>query len=168
MAGDATLILTNDQVDRKIQRIAHEIVEKHHTEKELIMIGVADRGLILSEKLAELLGRISKIKVRTGSIELDKDKPLGKPVQLSIAMEKLEGKCVILVDDVLQGGTTLMYAAAHLVQVPISRLTTVVLVDRRHRTFPIRADIVGLTLSTTLQEHITVKFNGQKSAVHLD
>ncbi|MBK8949715.1 MAG: hypothetical protein IPM68_12915 [Flavobacteriales bacterium] len=73
---------------------------------------------------------------------------------------------MVLVDDVLMSGRTLMHAAAHLVQVPVKRLTTVVLVDRRHRTFPIRADIVGLTLSTTLQEHISVEL-GRRDRVHL-
>jgi len=168
MATAATLILDHDQVERKIQRIAHEILEKHHSEKELIMVGVAKRGVILSEKLAGILSGISKIKVTTASIKLDKDDPLGVPIELSIGSEELKGKCVLLIDDVLQGGMTLMHAAAHLVQAPISKLTTVVLVDRRHRRFPIRADIVGLTLSTTLQEHISVKFNGKKTLVQLD
>jgi len=168
MATQATLILDHDQVERKIQRIAHEILEKHYREKELIMVGVAERGMIFNEKLASILRTISKIKIRTVSIALDKDGPLENPIELSIGFEELKGKCVILVDDVLQGGMTLMYTAAHIIQAPISRLTTVVLVDRRHRRFPIRADIVGLTLSTTLQEHISVKFNGKKTLVQLD
>ena len=78
----------------------------------------------------------------------------------------LDGRVVILVDDVLMSGRTLMYAAAHLVGSPLKRLTTVVLVDRLHRTFPIRADIVGLTLSTTLQEHISVEL-GKEDVVYL-
>lgn len=149
-------------------RIAHELVEKHYGEKELILVGVAKRGMILAEKLAGILQDISKLKVQTASISLNKDAPLESPIKLSLGKEALNGKCVVLVDDVLQGGMTLMYAAAHLVQAPIARMTTVVLVDRRHRKFPIRADIVGLTLSTTLQEHISVKFSGGKCSVHLD
>ena len=168
MATEATLILDHDQVERKVQRIAHEILEKHHSEKELIMIGIAKRGVVLSEKLTTILNGISKIKVRNASITLDKDDPLSVPIELSIGMEELHGKCVLLVDDVLQGGMTLMHAAAYIVQAPISKLTTVVLVDRRHRKFPIRADIVGLTLSTTLQEHISVKLSGKKMLVQLD
>ena len=168
MATEATLILDHDQVERKVQRIAHEILEKHHSEKELIMIGIAKRGVVLSEKLTTILSGISKIKVRNASITLNKDAPLEVPIELSIDMEELKGKCVLLVDDVLQGGMTLMHAAAYIVQAPISKLTTVVLVDRRHRRFPIRADIVGLTLSTTLQEHISVKLKGKKMMVQLD
>jgi pyrimidine operon attenuation protein/uracil phosphoribosyltransferase len=73
---------------------------------------------------------------------------------------------VILVDDVVMSGRTLMHAAAHLLASPVKRLTTVVLVDRLHRAYPIRADIVGLTLSTTLQEHISVEL-GRKDTVYL-
>ena len=73
---------------------------------------------------------------------------------------------MILVDDVLMSGRTLMHAAGYLIQVPLKKLTTVVLVDRRHRTYPIRADIVGMTLSTTIQEHISVEL-GKKDSVHL-
>lgn len=166
--ASSTLILNNDRVQRKIMRIAHEVVEKHFGEKELILVGVAKRGLIFAEKLATILADISKLKVRTASITLNKDAPLENPIKLSVENAELDGKCVVLVDDVLQGGMTLMYAAAHIVQAPISRMTTVVLVDRRHRRFPIRADIVGLTLSTTIQEHISVKFSGDKCSVHLD
>ena len=85
---------------------------------------------------------------------------------LSAPLESLREKVVVLVDDVLMSGRTLMHAAAHLVQAPLKKLTTVVLVDRRHRTYPIRADIVGLTLSTTMQEHIIVEL-GRKDVVYI-
>ncbi|MBK7947144.1 MAG: hypothetical protein IPJ85_18390 [Flavobacteriales bacterium] len=87
-------------------------------------------------------------------------------MQLSIEPKELRNRVVVLVDDVLMSGRTLMHAAGYLVQAAPKRLTTVVLVDRRHRLFPIRADIVGLTLSTTLQEHISVEF-GKKDSVYL-
>lgn len=88
------------------------------------------------------------------------------PARLGKGDVDLEGRVVVLVDDVLMSGRTLMYAAAHLIGSPLKRLTTVVLVDRRHRSFPIRADIVGLTLSTTLQEHISVEL-GRTDTVYL-
>jgi pyrimidine operon attenuation protein/uracil phosphoribosyltransferase len=97
---------------------------------------------------------------------LDKDKPLEAPVKLSLELDALRDRTVVLVDDVLMSGRTLMHAAAHLVSVPLKRLTTVVLVDRRHRSYPIRADIVGLTLSTTTQEHISVEL-GRKDTVYI-
>lgn len=99
-------------------------------------------------------------------LKLDKDAPLERPVSLSVDPDTLRDRVVVLVDDVLMSGRTLMHAASFLVQVPLKKLTTVVLVDRRHRAYPIRADIVGLTLSTTLQEHISVSF-GKKDTVYL-
>ena len=79
---------------------------------------------------------------------------------------QLKDRVVILIDDVLMSGRTLMHAASFLIKVPLKKLTTVVLVDRLHRTYPIRADIVGLTLSTTVQEHISVEL-GKKDVVYL-
>ena len=98
---------------------------------------------------AHLPGLRKELEVDLVTLQLDKDKPLEAPVKLSLELDALRDRTVVLVDDVLMSGRTLMHAAAHLVTVPLKRLTTVVLVDRRHRSYPIRADIVGLTLSTT-------------------
>jgi len=114
-----------------------------------------------------MLASMASFEVELVELALDKDKPLEAPVKLSTDLASLRGRTVVLVDDVLMSGRTLMYAAAHLVTVPLKRLTTVVLVDRRHRSYPIRADIVGLTLSTTTQEHISVEL-GRKDTVYLD
>jgi pyrimidine operon attenuation protein / uracil phosphoribosyltransferase len=164
--SERTLVLDHEQVQRKLRRIAHQLHEEHHAEKEIVLVGVAPRGATLAKRLAALLESISEMKVRLVELKLDKDHPLERPVQLGIEAKDLKNRVVVLVDDVLMSGRTLMHAASYLVQAPIKRLTTVVLVDRRHRLFPIRADIVGLTLSTTLQEHISVEF-GRKDAVHL-
>lgn len=164
--SERTLVLDHEHVQRKLRRIAHQLHEEHHTEKEIVLVGIAPRGATLAKRLATLLEGIAPLKIRLVELKLDKDHPLERPVQVSVESKELKGRAVVLVDDVLMSGRTLMHAASHLVQAPIKRLTTVVLVDRRHRLFPIRADIVGLTLSTTLQEHISVEF-GRKDAVHL-
>ncbi len=159
-------VLDHDRVQRKLERIAHQLYEENFEEKGIVLIGIAERGPLLVKRLAKRLEEISPLEVTTAVIELDKDAPLERPVGLSIDAKLLRGKVVVLVDDVLMSGRTLMHAAAHLVQAPLKKLVTVVLVDRMHRTFPIRADIVGLTLSTTLQEHISVEL-GRKDAVYL-
>lgn len=161
-----TLILDHERVQRKLRRIAHQLHEEHFEEQGIVLIGVAPRGQRLAQRLTELLREISELDVELLELKLDKDAPLQHPVELSADPAKLKGRVVILVDDVLMSGRTLMYAAAFLVQASPGRLSTVVLVDRLHRTFPIRADIVGLTLSTTLQEHISVEL-GKKDAVYL-
>ena len=165
-ATERTLVLDHERVQRKLQRIAHQLHEDNFEEKTLVFVGVAPRGTIVAERLARTLGDISGIHVELVSMELDKNDPLQKAVKLSCELSALENKVVILVDDVLMSGRTLMYGATHLLGVPLKKMTTVVLVDRRHRSFPIRADIVGLTLCTTLQEHISVEL-GKKDGVYL-
>lgn len=163
---ERTLVLDHDRVQRKLQRIAHQLHEENVEEKGIVVVGIAPRGMQLAKRLSEQLGTMSELRIELLELKLDKDDPLTGPVMLSADLKDLKDRVVVLVDDVLMSGRTLMHAAAHLVQVPLKKLTTVVLVDRRHRTYPIRADIVGLTLSTTLQEHISVEL-GKKDAVFL-
>lgn len=167
MSSERTIVLDHENVQRKLQRIAHQLHEEHHEEKGIVLVGVAPRGHLLAERLAQLLGSITDLHIELAEIRLDKDEPLTKPMELSMDVNVLNGRVVVLVDDVLMSGRTLMHAAAHLVRVPLKRLNTVVLVDRRHRTYPIRADIVGLTLSTTVQEHISVQL-GDTDGVYLN
>ncbi|MEO8588891.1 MAG: phosphoribosyltransferase family protein [Flavobacteriales bacterium] len=164
--SERTAILDHDSVQRKLRRIAYQLHEENCEEERITIVGIAPRGFTLAKRLAELLLEISDLKVDLVEMKLDKDAPLEKPLKLSIDVQELRDRTVVLVDDVLMSGRTLMHTASYLVQVPLKKLTTVVLVDRRHRTYPIRADIVGLTLSTTLQEHISVEL-GRKDVVYL-
>jgi pyrimidine operon attenuation protein/uracil phosphoribosyltransferase len=163
---ERTLVLDHDRVQRKLRRIAIQLCEENWTEKRITMVGVAPRGMKLAERLATMIRELNAAEADVVELKLDKNDPLTGPVDLGTDLGSLEGRTVVLVDDVLMSGRTLMHAAAHLVQVKLKKLTTVVLVDRRHRAYPIRADIVGLTLSTTLQEHISVEL-GRRDAVYL-
>jgi pyrimidine operon attenuation protein/uracil phosphoribosyltransferase len=166
MSTTRTQVLDHDHVQRKLQRIAIQLCEENYSVKEVVIVGIAPRGAKLAQRLADLIEATGTMRVRLAELSLDKDAPLTGPVKLTVELATLKDRTVVLVDDVLMSGRTLMHAAAHLVQVPLARLTTVVLVDRRHRTYPIRADIVGLTLSTTVQEHITVEL-GKRDAVYI-
>ena len=166
MSMERTLVLDHDRVQRKLERIVHQLHEENCEEKGIVVVGIAPRGLLLAKRLSEQLLITSDLKIELVVLKLDKDDPLAGPATLDTDLSDLKDRVVVLVDDVLMSGRTLMHAAAHLVRVPLKKLTTVVLVDRRHRTYPIRADIVGLTLSTTVQEHITVEL-GKKDAVYL-
>ncbi|HOY29609.1 MAG TPA: phosphoribosyltransferase family protein [Flavobacteriales bacterium] len=161
-----TIVLDHDRVQRKITRIVHQLHEEYHVEGGIILVGVAPRGYTLAKRLQNALHESTGLRAELVELKLDKDQPLEKPAKLSVDTAVLRDRVVVLVDDVLMSGRTLMHAASFLVQVPLKKLTTVVLVDRRHRAYPIRADIVGLTLSTTLQEHISVEF-GKKDTVYL-
>jgi pyrimidine operon attenuation protein/uracil phosphoribosyltransferase len=161
-----TIVLDHDSVQRKLARIAQQLHEENCDEAGIVLVGIAPRGSVIAERLAARLSTGTDLKVDLVKLQLDKDAPLDRPLELSIPPETLRDRVVVLVDDVLMSGRTLMHAASFLIQVPLKKLTTVVLVDRRHRTYPIRVNIVGLTLSTTLQEHISVEL-GKKDNVYL-
>jgi pyrimidine operon attenuation protein/uracil phosphoribosyltransferase len=114
------------------------------------------------------LSEISDLSLSIEEIKLNKDKPLSEPLQFTGEMKVLKGKAVVLIDDVLNSGKTLMYAARFLLEVDMKSLTIVTLVDRYHRKFPIRPDIVGITLSTNMREHVTVNLTKGKESVYLD
>ena len=92
-------------------------------------------------------------------VKVNKKNPNDNDIKIAIDDAELVNKVIILVDDVLKSGKTLIFGAKPFLNFPVKRLTTVVLVDRGHNRYPIKADFVGLSLSTTLQEHITVEMN---------
>ncbi|MAX80960.1 MAG: phosphoribosyltransferase [Crocinitomicaceae bacterium] len=167
MPEEKTLVLNHKQIQQKITRIAHQIYENNFQESELYLIGIENRGSILSERLFHLLKDITPLKVYHHTISLNKDEPLKDDMVCSISLEELDGKNIVLIDDVLNTGKALIYAAKHFLRACPKSMQTVALIDRRHRNFPIRADYVGLTLATTLQEHISVEF-GEEDVAYLE
>ncbi len=156
-------LLNAEEIEQKLTRMAYEIAERHYNEKNIVFIGIEDNGAAVSNRLFELVSQIVTIPCEKSSIQLSKENPIGS-VQLSNPLS-LKNKCVVLIDDVFNSGQTLMHAASFLVSQEIHRLTTAVLVERKHRRFPIKADFVGLKLSTTLKEHVTVSMDGKNSSV---
>ena len=156
-------LLTAEEIEQKLIRMAYEIAERHYNEKNIVFIGIEDNGAAVAKRLFELVKEIVTIPCELSSIQLSKENPIGT-VQLSNSIS-LKNKCVVLIDDVFNSGQTLMHAASFLVAKEIHRLTTAVLVERKHRRFPIKADFVGVKLSTTLKEHVSVNMNGENSSV---
>jgi len=165
--GNKTLIMSHSEIEQKINRIAYELYETYINEKELYIAGIFPQGYTLAERLVKVLKKISPLKIHLVKLELHKDLPLDHPVKISTTLEELDGKCLVLVDDVLNSGKTLIYSARHILAAKLKKMSTVCLVDRMHRRYPIRADFVGLTLSTTLQEHIEVEFSEGNDKVYL-
>ncbi len=167
MTEDKVLILNQKQIKQKTQRIAHEIYENHYKEKEIVMVGIKNSGLVLAKRLKKIIESISDLTVTLHSIELNKDKPTQDTIRFSGEQSDLKNKALVVIDDVLNSGRTLVYVVKFLLDYPVKSMKTVVLVDRFHRKFPVRADIVGLTLSTNLKEHISVDFS-KPEGVYLD
>ena len=165
MSKGSNLILDHDAVLKKLERISHQIIEDNYNEDLLTLVGVSKKGYQLAQFFQKNLS--SKFNIDLIKIELNKTEPTKENITIS-PTTSLQNKKVILIDDVLNTGKTLMYAAAFLTNMNISSMKTIVLVDRRHRSFPIRADWVGLTLSTTLQEHISVEIKKNKYEVYLN
>jgi len=160
-------ILDIQGIDQKLKRLAWQIYEKNSSEKEIIIVGISERGLMLAKQLSAYIQAISKIKTKLAHLGLDKDTPYNKEVTLNLEVKEYTNKIVVLVDDVLNSGKTLMYAAKHFLTTPLKRLAIMVLVDRNHNRYPVKADYVGLSLATTLQEYINVELKGANKGVYL-
>lgn len=160
-------ILTAQQIDQKINRLAHQLIENCFTEKEIFIGGIQGNGMKLAEMLEEILKVNSEIRVIIFEIIVDKDRPWSSNIILSIDPKMLENKFIVLVDDVLNSGKTMQYALVELLKFPSKAIKTLTLVDRKHRRFPIKADFVGLSLSTTLQERVEVIFSDNDSKAYL-
>ena len=160
-------ILNINEINQMLKRLAWQVYERNSTEKEIIVVGISVRGLILAKKIVGHIQEISNIKAKVSNLELDKDNPYNKEVSLNLEEKQYANKVVILVDDVLNSGKTLMYAAKHFLTTRITSLSIMVLVDRNHNRYPIKADYIGLSLATTLQEYINVDLNGTDKGVYL-
>jgi pyrimidine operon attenuation protein/uracil phosphoribosyltransferase len=147
--------------------MAYQIYENNFGEKELIIAGIEGRGSSIAELLFEELSKICKIKLHLLEIHLDKKNPTGGSVLLSDEKIKITDKNVVVVDDVLNTGKTLVYGLTPFIRNKAKQIRVAVLVDRNHKNFPISADFIGISLSTTLQEHITVLIEKKKVNVYL-
>jgi pyrimidine operon attenuation protein/uracil phosphoribosyltransferase len=161
-------ILDAHQISQKLNRMAYEIYETNYSEKELLLVGIEGNGYKVAERIEEILKKISPLKVKLCKIKLDKENPWLAEPEYDFTEKDYKNKAVVLVDDVLNSGKTLMYAVKLFLDKPLKRLSTLILVDRSHTRYPVKADYVGLSLSTTLQEHISADFSKKgKETVYL-
>jgi pyrimidine operon attenuation protein/uracil phosphoribosyltransferase len=150
-------ILNHRQICQKIKRLAYEIYEQNFEESEIILVGVNDRGMEIAQLLMKELLIISELGITISRLHVYPPNPLSKEIHLEIPTSKLEGQVVILVDDVTNTGRTIFYAMKPLLEILIKKVEVAVLVDRKHKAFPIKVDYVGLSLATTLSENIDVE-----------
>jgi len=167
MTSKQTQILSEEDIRQKIKRISYEILENNYDEKELHIIGIREKGYTFASKLHDSLRKISSMKISLSSISLNKLKPTDEEIQYDFDPKSLKGKVVLLVDDVGNTGRTLCYALQPLLPFSPRKIEIAVLVDRKHKSFPVCADYVGLSLSTTMKETVLVEFNGKGDAAYL-
>ena len=168
MAESQLLILDKNQIQLRINRIAYQILEDNLGEDEIVLAGIWDRGYKLAVRLKQVLETISDLKIIMLRIDLDR---LNTKLVANTDLDEShwKNKVVILVDDVLNSGKTLAYGLGVFLNTPHKKIRTVVLVDRRHKIFPIATDYVGLQLATVLKEHVDVVMDveGEEDRVYL-
>lgn len=157
--GEKKYILTREVAEKKLLRMAYEIVERNHGETGIILAGIKENGLVIAEKIRDLLSTLSKADITVHEIVMDKKNPVEIVINPGI---NFENKVVILVDDVANTGRTLLYALKPLLQFHPKKIQTLILVERTHKIFPISSDYVGLSVSTTLQEQIIVEVENKE------
>lgn len=159
-------ILSHDEINHKIRRIAYQIYEANSEENEIVLAGIDSNGYLLAKKLKSVLNKISLLNPILCKVTINKKKPL-EVIKTSIAKEDYINKSVVLIDDVLNSGTTLIYGVKHFLDVPLKQFKTAVLVNRNHKKYPVKADFKGISLSTSLSEHVEVVLEGKNYEVYL-
>ncbi len=147
-------ILDAAVASRKLRRMAFQIAENNEGESELIVAGINGNGAVLAQNLVAELKKIIEAPIQLITIRLNKKSPLEATVDTNI---NFDGKNIIVVDDVSNTGKTLLYALKPFISFLPKKIQTLVLVERSHKLFSIQPDYVGLTVTTTLQEHISVE-----------
>ena len=161
-----TTILNHNQIGQKIKRMAYQIYEANSFENEIIIAGIQGNGIFFAKELVTCLQNISSLKIVLCEVYIDKKNPLSE-VSTNISKDLYKNKSIVLVDDVLNSGTTLMYGVKFFLEVPIKRFKTAVLVNRNHKKYPVKADFKGISLSTSTKEHVEVSFNENSSKAFL-
>jgi len=156
------IILDSRQIAQKTKRIAYQIYESNSAEKEIILAGIQGNGMIFAKRIASVLEEVSDLKVTLCEVFINKKKPLGS-VSTSLSSDEYKNKSLVLVDDVLNSGSTLIYGIKHFLDVPLERFKTAVLVNRNHKKYPVKADFKGISLSTSIQEHVEVEFDAENA-----
>ncbi len=156
---DSKQILTKEAAEKKLRRIAFEIIERNASEEYLLLAGIRENGFIIASILKEMIEPVFKGKVELTGIRVDKKNPLDITLDPQSGLSK---KAVILVDDVANSGKTMLYALKPFLEEYPKKIQTVVLVERTHKAFPVNPDYKGLSIATTLQEHIRVEVEDGK------
>ena len=160
------IILTQSEIQHKTKRIAYQIYETFVEENEVVLAGIANSGYIFAQKIAVELTKISDLKVILCEVKINKNNPQDEIIT-SLPAEEYQNKGLVLIDDVLNSGTTLIYGVKHFLDVPLKKFKTAVLVDRNHKKYPVKADFKGISLSTSLLEHIQVVFEENDEYAYL-
>ena len=159
-------ILDKKQIEDKIKRISYEIYEENFDDESIIICGIEKNGSIIAKKVIKELESICNIKIELISATLNKKKPLNT-VEIKSKQNTIKDKSIILIDDVSNTGRTLIYVLNKLTKFEPKKINTAILVNRDHSLFPIKINFVGLSLSTSINNHIEVILDKNEMAAYL-
>ena len=165
MTESKTRILSHQKIVQKVNRIAYQIYEDNYDQKEIIIAGIAQNGYTLARLISHKLKEISPIKIKLVELKVNKKNPIDNEIDFELTTDDIKNKSIILVDDVQNSGRTMIYGLQPFLKAPIKKLSIAVLVDRSHKRFPVKADYVGISLATTLKEHVEVKFDDENNYI---
>lgn len=158
MAKEKNYILDQVRAAKKLRRMAYEIIENNAGEQELVLAGIRESGTVMAKNIQKLLAEISNVRTDLFIVTLDKH----FPTTVTLSKEgNFDDKIIIVIDDVAMSGKTLLYAMQPFLAFHPKKIQTLVLVERSHKAFPVKPDYVGLSIATTLQEHIYVETEGE-------
>lgn len=152
-------ILTPETANRMIRRMAFQVAEDNTDASLIIIAGIVGNGVILAQKIATELQQIIPAEIKIVSIKINKKEPLTAAIE---PQPDLNDAIILVVDDVSNSGRTLLYSLKPFLYFLPKKIQTLVLVERSHKLFAIQPDYVGLTVATTLQEHISVETEGDE------
>jgi len=167
MTSQAAKILDSNQVMQKISRMAFEIYENNYLEKKIILAGIEDTGYEIAKILEGELKKIAPFKIILTKITLDKQDPAHSNISISCDTAECKNSCLVLVDDVLNTGKTIVYSLKPFLQANVKKIQTAVLIDRNHSLFPVSANYSGYELATTLDDHVKVIMEPGNIGVYL-
>lgn len=164
---DKKIILSHQEIEHRIKRIAYQIYETFIEESDVVIAGISQNGFVFANKIADELEKISEINVSRCEVFIDKENIMN-PITTSLSAAEYSNKGLVLVDDVLNSGRALIYGVKHFLDVPTTKFKTAVLVDRNHKRYPVKTDFKGISLSTSLLEKVTVIFEENNSYAYLN
>ena len=157
MSQSRNCVLDRETISRKIRRMALQVAEENAGEERLVVAGINGNGEVVAAALVAALEGVASIQTDVITVKLNKKEPGDAQILPDV---DVSGKVVIIVDDVANTGRTMLYALKPFLERQPARIQTMVLVERSHKRFPIQTDYAGLSIATTLQEHIAVETEG--------
>lgn len=162
---EKNIILHHNEIQQKTKRIAYQILEVCSKETSIVIAGIVGNGFVFATAIQKEIEAISDLKCKLCEVQIDKKNPRSS-ISTTLSPDEYKNQTLILVDDVLNSGSTLIYGIKHFLEVPLKQFKTAVLVNRNHKKYPVKADFKGISLSTSLQEHVHVEF-GKNSEAYL-